>query len=231
MLLWGGAGCLWSSLEMTAERLCPAVYLPWCILHACSAQPHSSGGESSEQPSWFLKGHCLPRNPLPTRLPAVWSSRLWEKQLHVSIASWLTAVFLPSACSGAQQSGERVWMSLGLKCRSGLCLLDSPWCVCIAGTVTGQGDDPFMPLLCTVLHGTSGPSKDSHLPTPPYLIPAWGGRLCPSSCCWAGRHSSSSAPGFLAVIHACGLCPSQHSPGWGAAVQYLPAEPQRPQPL
>lgn len=60
----------------------------------CSAQPHSSGGESSEQPSRCLKGHCLPRDPLPKRLPAVWSSRLWEEQLHVSMASRLAAVFL-----------------------------------------------------------------------------------------------------------------------------------------
>lgn len=88
-----GAGCLWSSLEAAAEKLCPAACLPL-------VSPRSSGGESSEQPSWFLKGYCLPRDPLPKRLPAVWSSRLREKQLHVSIASWLTAVLLPVPALG-----------------------------------------------------------------------------------------------------------------------------------
>lgn len=92
-LLWGGQGArapFWRWLQRDFSLLHT---FSCCTLCVCSAQPHSSGGESSEQPSQCLKGRCLPRDPLPKRLPAVRSSRLWEEQLHVSVASWLAAVF------------------------------------------------------------------------------------------------------------------------------------------
>lgn len=36
--------------------------------------------------------------------------------------------------------------------------------ICIAGTVIGEGDKPFVPLLCTVLHGMGGLSRGFRLP-------------------------------------------------------------------
>jgi len=151
MLLWGG-GCPWSSLETAAERFCPAACLPLVFLLWCAQHSLAALGESPEQPRWFLKGRCLPRDPLPKRLPAVRSSRLWEEQLHVSVASWLTAVLLPAACSGAQQSlvrgGGWVWVwNARVGCAS--CTVPGVSSVHVAGTVTGQGDKPPAPLLCT----------------------------------------------------------------------------------
>lgn len=56
----------------------------------------------------ILKEHCLLRDSLPKRLPALWSSWMWEKQLHVSIVSsllWARAVL-----------DEGAWMSLAVGC-------------------------------------------------------------------------------------------------------------------
>lgn len=84
MLMLGGMP--WSSLETAAEGYSPAACLP-LVYPLCVLSTAPWLWESSEPPSRFLKAHCLPRNPLPQRLPAVRASRLWEKQLHVSITS------------------------------------------------------------------------------------------------------------------------------------------------
>lgn len=82
MLMLGGM--LWSSLEIAAGGYSPAA----CVPLVRAQHSPTALGESSEPPSRFLKAYYLPRNPLPQRLPAVWASWLWEKQLHVSITSW-----------------------------------------------------------------------------------------------------------------------------------------------
>lgn len=115
-LVWGGAGCSWSSLELAVERFFPAAYLsqvyPLCMLNAVQ---QLGGREHRAIQVVILKEHCLLRDSLPKRLSALWSSWMWEKQLHVSIVSsllWARAVL-----------DERTWMSLGLEYRSGLCLM------------------------------------------------------------------------------------------------------------
>lgn len=56
------------------------------------------------------------------------------------------------------------------------------WClfvsICIADTVTGQGDKPFVSLLCTVLHGMGGLNRGFRLPL--RSDPCWDRTSLPS---------------------------------------------------
>lgn len=164
-----------------------------CIPCVCSARPRGSEVEGSEQPSRFLKGFCLPRDPVPKGLPAVRPSRLREEQLHVSICP-----LPPLRCSSLW------WVGWGLKCSG----TGAGFASCIvpgASIHPAAGQVLFLLPVGEEASGQGVPVPQPALPPP--------------------------APGALAVIHRLVLCPSQHSPGRGAAVQHLPAQPQRPQPL
>lgn len=116
---WGRMHVVLSGID--CGEIFPCCYLPQvyplCML---STAPQLGGREHRAIQVVFLKEHCLLRDSLPKRLPALWSSWMWEKQFHVSIVSsllWATAVL-----------DERAWLSLGLEYRSGLHLMCGPYC-------------------------------------------------------------------------------------------------------